>query len=51
VESAQLPPPENEDVTLPNPPPPEPQQIETSAVGGEQVEATMPLLWKALVNV
>jgi hypothetical protein len=35
AENAQLPPPENGDATLPDPPPPEPQQIETSASGGE----------------
>jgi hypothetical protein len=40
AESAQLLPPGNEDVTLPDPRPPEPQQIESSSGGGEQVEAT-----------
>jgi hypothetical protein len=40
AESTQLLQPENEDATLPNPPPPEPQQIESSDGGGEQVEAT-----------
>jgi hypothetical protein len=40
VESAQPLPPGNEDATLPDPPPPETQQIESSAGGGEQVEAT-----------
>jgi hypothetical protein len=40
VESAQLLPPGNEDATLPDPPPPEPQQIESSAGDGEQDEAT-----------
>jgi hypothetical protein len=39
AESAQLPP-RSEDATLPDPLPPEPQQIESSAGGGEQVEAT-----------
>jgi hypothetical protein len=39
-ESAQLLPPGNKDATLPDPPPPEPQQIGSSAAGGEQVEAT-----------
>jgi hypothetical protein len=39
VESAQLLPPRNEDAILPDPPPPEPQQIEFNAGGGEQVEA------------
>jgi hypothetical protein len=40
AESAQLLQPGNEDVMLPDPPSPEPQQIESSAGGGEQVEAT-----------
>jgi hypothetical protein len=40
AESAQLLLPGIEDVTLPDPPSPEPQQIESSVGGGEQVEAT-----------
>jgi hypothetical protein len=40
AESARLLPPGNEDATLPDLPPPEPQQIESSAGGGEQVKAT-----------
>ena len=39
VEGAQLPLPRDEDATLPDPPPPELQQVESGAVGGEQVEA------------
>jgi hypothetical protein len=38
AESAQLLSPGNEDATLPDLPPPKPQQIESSAGGGEQVE-------------
>jgi hypothetical protein len=39
-ESAQLPPPGIEDVTLPDPSHLEPQQTESNAGGGEQVETT-----------
>jgi hypothetical protein len=37
--SARLPQPRDEDATLPDLPPPELQQIESGAGGGEQVEA------------
>jgi hypothetical protein len=40
AKSAQLLLPGNEDATLPDQPPPGPQQIKSKAGGGEQVEAT-----------
>jgi hypothetical protein len=36
----ELPAPRDEDATLPDSPPRKPQQLESSAGGGEQVEAT-----------